>query len=129
MNLIRTLTSLCILAGSLLTLSCGKDEPTKTKSRDIKFEITGNFSGTMNATFFTASGGATNESIPSLPWTKSITYQSSVSGTTITLDGSGGVAGQTLKVKIFAGGLVVSETPGVANNAGIIVIAAPAYVF
>lgn len=129
MNLAKTLKSLSILVILMLALSCSKDEPAPTKSRDIKFEVTGNFSGTIEATFITASGGATNETISTLPWTKSIVYQSTVSGTTITLGGGGGVAGQTLKVKVFAGGSVVSETPGVANSSGIIVIASPTYVF
>lgn len=129
MNTSRTIFRALYLAILVLLLACSKDDPTPTKSRDIKFEITGNFSGTIDATFITASGGATNESITSLPWTKSIVYQSTVSGTTITLGGGGGVAGQTLKVKVFAGGSVVSETPGVANSSGIIVIASPTYVF
>ena len=113
----------------VLLFACSKDEPAPTKSRDIKFEVTGNFSGTIDATYITASGGATTESLPSLPWTKSIIYQSTVSGTTITIGGGGGVAGQTVKVKVFAGGLVVSDTPGVANSSGIIVVASPTYIF
>ena len=83
----------------------------------------------MDVTYITASGGATNEPIPALPWTKSITYQSTVSGTTITIGGAGGIAGQTLKVKVFAGGSLVSETQGVATSAGVIVIASPSYIF
>jgi hypothetical protein len=117
------------LAILFLLCACTKDEPTPTKSRDIKFEVNGSFSGTIDATFITASGGATNESILSLPWTKSITYQSSVSGTTITIGGGGGVAGQTLRVKVFAGGSLVSETPGVANSSGVVVVASPTYLF
>lgn len=121
--------ALLIIAILLFAVSCGKDDVKPVKSRDIKFEVTGNFSGTMDATFITANGGATNESISSLPWTKSITYQSSVSGTTITIGGGGGVSGQTLKVKVFAGGSVVSETSGVANSSGVVVVAPPTYIF
>lgn len=126
---LQTTEALLIIAILLFAVSCGKDDVKPVKSRDIKFEVTGNFSGTMEATFITANGGATNESIPSLPWTKSITYQSSVSGTTITIGGGGGISGQTLKVKVFAGNSVVSETSGVANSSGIVVVASPTYIF
>ena len=129
MNKIRIPLLITSLILSLLLTACSKDEPTPTKSREVKFEVTGTFSGTIDATYITAGGGATNETLPSLPWKKNISYQSSVSGTTITIAGGGGVAGQTLKVKVFAEGTVVSETPGVANSSGIIVIAAPTYVF
>ncbi len=91
--------------------------------------MTGTFSGTLDATYITANGGGTNETIPSLPWTKNITYTSSASGTGITVGGSGGVAGETISVRVFAGGVIVSTTSGVANSSGILVVASPSYVF
>lgn len=123
----NALTSLSIL---VLALSCGKDgDTTPTKSRDIKFEVTGSFTGRLNTTFITASGGATSESIPSLPWTKSISFATTVPAVSITVAGGGGVSGQNLNVKVYAGGKIVSETPGVADSNGTIVIASPAYIF
>jgi hypothetical protein len=124
-----TIAKSLLIAISLFLTSCGDDDAKPAKSREIKFEVTGTFSGTIDATYITAGGGATNETLPSLPWTKNVSYQSAVSGTTITIGGGGGITGQTLRVKVFAGGSVVSETPGVANSAGIIVIVAPTYVF
>jgi hypothetical protein len=120
--------SLLSLSIILVLSSCGKDD-TPAKSRDIKFEITGNFSGQLDATYITASGGATNESITSLPWTKSITYTATALSTNMTVGGGGGVAGQTLTIKVFAGGALVSTTPGTANSSGIVVVATPSYVF
>ena len=115
---------------SLLLPSCGKDsDATPAKSRDIKFEVTGNFAGRLNTTFITASGGATSESINSLPWTKSISFAAAVPAASITVAGGGGVSGQTLNVKVYAGGKVVSETAGTPDNTGTIVIAAPTYIF
>lgn len=125
----RSFSNILLFTLFLLSFACSKDEPDTAKSRNIKFEITGNFSGTIDTTYITASGGATNESLLSLPWAKSIIYESTVSGTSITVGGGSGVAGQTLIVKVFAGGSVVSETSGVANSSGIIVIASPTYVF
>jgi len=125
----RSLSNILLFNLFLLSFACSKDEPEPIKSLNIKFEVTGNFSGTIDATYITAGGGATNESLLSLPWTKSIIYESTVSGTTITLGGGGGAAGQTLTVKVFAGGSIISETSGVANSSGIIVIASPTYIF
>lgn len=126
---VKTVTKFLFIVFAIFFTSCNKDDTAPAKSREVKFDISGTFSGTLNVTYITASGGATNESIPALPWTKSITYQSTVSGTTITIGGAGGIAGQTLKVKVFAGGSLVSETPGVATSAGVIVIASPTYIF
>ncbi len=113
----------------ILLAACSKDESASVKIRDIKFEVTGNFSGTLDATYITSSGGGTNESISTLPWSKNITYTSSTPSTAITVGGGGGVAGQTLLVKVFAGGALVSETPGVATSSGVVVVASPAYIF
>lgn len=85
--------------------------------------------GTIDATFITASGGGTNKSIPTLPWTKIISYAPTVTGTTITVGGGGSVPGQTLNVKVFAGGSLVSETPATADRGGIIVAGSPSYIF
>src|SRR5687767_13124965 len=129
MNRIRTFTALFILMIPMFIISCSKDDSPPAKSRDIKFEVTGDFSGTISATYITASGGGTNESIPVLPWNKSITYACSVRGTAISVGAVGGSAGQTIRIKIFAGGSLVSNTPGVANSSGQVVVASPSYVF
>ncbi|MBY0433037.1 MAG: hypothetical protein K2U26_02900 [Cyclobacteriaceae bacterium] len=129
MRTIQSLASVALIFAVLLFNGCKKDDPAPARSRDIRFEVSGNFTGKLDATFITASGGATNEDIPSLPWSKSITYASSVSGTTITIGGGGGVAGQTVTVKVFAGNKEVSSTPATANSSGIVVVVSPTYVF
>ena len=53
-----------------LLIACDNDDVKPGKSREIKFEVTGNFNGVIDATYITANGGGTNESIPSLPWSK-----------------------------------------------------------
>jgi len=120
-----------VLMNSFLLVSCDDDDDdvNPIKSREIKFEVTGNFSGRMDATFITASGGGTNETISALPWTKSLTYSNTVQSTGITVGGGGGTPGQTIIVKVFAGGNMVSQTPGTANSAGIVVVASPSYIF
>ena len=112
-----------------LGVSCSEDDSSPAKSRDIKFEVTGNFTGTLSATYINAIGGGAHESIPSLPWNKTLTYASTVPSTALSVGATGGVAGQTVRVKIFAGGTLISDTPEVADASGMLVIASPTYIF
>lgn len=113
----------------LLAVSCDNNDPAPAKSRDIRFEVTGSFVGVLSATYMNASGGGTYESIASLPWNKSITYAAAVPSMTISVGATGGTAGQTIRVKVFAGGILVSDTPGVADNSGMMVVTSPTYIF
>ncbi len=129
MNLSKALPGIYFLLFAGLVFSCNDDEPTAVKSREIRFEVTGNFAGMLATTYVNESGGGTSESIPSLPWNKSITYPASVPSTGISVGATGGVAGQTIRIKVFAGGTLISDTPGVADGSGSVVIAAPSYTF
>lgn len=129
MNFMRTHKTLLVFAILVCTLSCSEDEPLIPKSRDIKFEITGNFKGTLSVTFVDASGDETNEWITSLPWAKNITYTSSAPSTTLSVGGSGGAVGQRLMIKVTAGESLISATHGVANISGTIVSSSPPYIF
>lgn len=129
MNLTNYFKVFSVFIISLLAFSCSKDDPNPAKSRDLRFEVTGNFAGTLSATYVNASGGGANESIPSLPWNKDITYAPSVPSTTLTVGGDGGTAGQTIRVRIFAGGSLVSERTDVADNSGRVVVTSPSYIF
>jgi hypothetical protein len=120
---------LSVLIISGLPLACNNDDPAAAKSRDIKFEVTGNFSGTISATYINSSGGGTIETITSIPWIKSILYAATVPSTAMSIGAAGGKAGQTIRLKIFAGGKLISDTPGTADNTGRVVITSPAYIF
>jgi hypothetical protein len=113
-------------------LSCSKDDDSSAptpSSRVVKYEVTGNFSGTLDATYILANGGGTNEVISSLPWIKEITYASTVPSVGILVGGFGGTSSQTISVKIFVGGQEISSTPGTTNSNGIIVVDSPDYIF
>ena len=132
-NILKKMTVFTVL---LMQFSCSKDEETiilptpVVNSRQVKFEVTGNFSSTLTPTYYSESGGiGTNSDITSLPWSKEITYQNGVTGTSINVKGNGGVSGQTITVKVYSGGNEVSSTSGTANNDGIISVQAPAVVF
>lgn len=115
-------------------VSCSGDDngnsggSAQPRSRNVKFEITGNFTGQVNISYTSQSGGSTTESI-TLPWSKEITYDSSVSHASIGLIGAGGVNGQTATIKVSAGGTQVSSTPATAGTNGAMSAAAPAYSF
>lgn len=129
MSSTKYLKVIFVIIVSLLGVSCNENDPSPAKSRDIKFEVTGNFTGALSTTYVTATGGGTNESIPALPWSKTITYAATVPSTGLSVGATGGVAGQTIRVKVFAGGTLISDTPGVADASGMLVVVSPTYIF
>lgn len=126
----RIVFSLVILAGFMFTgISCSDDDSPSATSRKVTFEVTGNFTGALSTTFITASGGGTTESITSLPWSKEIEYESSVPSASMSIVGAGGTSGQTLTLKVLAGGKQISSTPAVATASGTISVSAPSLIF
>ena len=118
-----------ILFITLSLISCSKDDAGSGNKREVKYALTGNFSGPMMAAFYTQSGGTTTEYITALPWNKQITYDNSVSAVAISMGGSGGVSGQTLTLKIYTGGKLQSTTPATADGSGNINVSGPAITF
>lgn len=101
----KYLKVISIIIFSYLGVSCSEDDSSPAKSRDIRFEVTGNLTGALSATYVNAIGGGVNEFIPALPWNKTLTYASTVPSTGLSIGATGGVAGQTVRVKVFAGEL------------------------
>lgn len=132
------LTALSVM---LLISACGKDNntptptptpkptPTPVANRNIKYEVTGNFSGIMEVTYTQAGGGVGTQPEITLPWTKEITCDPSVGAVTINVSGRGGVEGQSFVVKIYAGGVEKRTVTGVAASNGIAVAITNPYVF
>lgn len=88
----------------LASCSDESNEPQKS-SRTLRYELTGNFSGTnIIAAYTTASGGTVTDQITSLPWNKEITFDPTVVGATIVVSGAGGTAGQQVILAIKRGG-------------------------
>lgn len=122
-----TLAFIALLA---LSVSCKKDSKDNPgSSRTLRYEVTGNFSGTFIASYTTASGGTINDQV-TLPWTKEINYASNVTAAIIAVTGSGGTAGQKATLVIKRGGKQVG-TPLelVAQSTGSFSEAAPPIVF
>ena len=107
-----------------------KDDPPGNTSRVIRYEVTGNFTGTFSAAYTPTSGGITSEDFTALPWSKEITYAASVTGASIGVSGTGGVAGQRVKLIIKRGGTQIG-TPieQTAGSSGTFSIAGQPIIF
>jgi hypothetical protein len=125
-------TAALVLTLAFTAVSCSSDndnnEPV-TASRDVKYEITGNFTGELDVTYMEKSGAPLIEDVPALPWTKEFTADPGSDGALVHTSGLGGVAGQTVTAKVYVGGKVVSELTGTANSDGIIVVHPKTYIF
>jgi len=111
---------LFVLIASMTFLSCekDKDDNNNNTSRVIKYEVSGNYTGSLIASYTTASGGTTNETIPALPWSKEVTYASNVTAAILAVTGNGGVAGQKVTVIVKKGGSQISSTVMTAETSG-----------
>lgn len=135
-----------ILSGLLLTTfiafsACKKENnntPTPTpgggnnpvKSRDVRYEISGNYSGKLKVTYFQAGGGIGSTPDVTVPWTKEITYQASVGGVNLSAGGhEGGLPGQTVTLKIFVGGVEKHTATGEVGSNGVVSVITDTYVF
>ncbi|MFB9077609.1 MmpS family transport accessory protein [Flavobacterium procerum] len=117
------------LAFTFASCSSDNDDNNSSSSRDVKYEVTGNFTGKMDVSYMEKSGAPLIEDINVLPWTKEFTANADSDGALLHTSGYGGLAGQTLTAKIYVGGKVVSELTGTANNEGIIVVHTKTYIF
>ncbi|WP_281231681.1 MmpS family transport accessory protein [Flavobacterium gelatinilyticum] len=98
-------------------------------SRDVKYEVTGNFTGKLDVSYMDKSGSPQIGDILALPWVLEFTADADSDGALVHSSGYGGVAGQTLTAKIYVGGKVVSELTATANSEGIIVAHPKTYIF
>ncbi len=123
--------TIALLTVITLLFSCKKDKDNKpnTSSRTLRYEVTGNFTGSVIASYTTATGSTANDQI-TLPWNKEITYASSVTAAIILISGNGGVAGQKVTVIIKRGGTQVgAPVVAVAESSGSFSQPAPVVVF
>lgn len=118
-----------VLMSSMFGISCSKDEDDGNTSRVLKYEVTGNFTGSLIASYTTTSGSTANETITSLPWKKEITYASTVTAANIAITGNGGITGQQVVIVIKRGSIQISSTPATTDNAGSFSKAAPVVIF
>lgn len=128
----KTLSIALITALTLLTSCSNEDdnEPQKA-SRTLRYELSGNFSGSNSiAAYTTANGGTTTEQITSLPWNKEITFDTTVGGANIVVSGAGGTGGQQVTMVIKKGGNQLGTPISATVDArGTFTISSPVIVF
>lgn len=128
----RTFT-IALLTVLTVFASCNNDDDNEpqNKSRTLRYELTGNFSGSnIIAAYTTASGGTVTEQITSLPWNKEITFDSNVGGANMVVSGAGGTSGQQVTLVIKKGGTQLG-TPitTLADTSGTFTISSPVITF
>lgn len=129
-SIIKTAALVLTLAFSVVSCSSDDDDNNSAPaSRDVRYELTGNFTGELSTIYFDKGGNPLNEDVTKLPWTKEITIDKGVNGVTASASGHGGLKDQTLTAKIYVGGVVVKESTAKANSDGIIVVTLVPYVF
>lgn len=132
MKRMRTFT-IVLIAALAAFASCNNDDDNEpqNKSRTLRYELTGNFSGTnVIAAYTTASGGTVTEQITALPWNKEITFDATVGGASMVVSGAGGTAGQQVALTIKRGGNQVgTPTSATVDAGGTFTISSPVITF
>ncbi|WP_152969653.1 hypothetical protein [Pedobacter sp. Hv1] len=98
--------TIALLTMLTILVSCKKDNSNKNpdnSSRTLRYEVTGNFTGAVIASYTTAAGSTANDPI-TLPWNREINYAANVTAAIILITGNGGIAGQKVTVVIKRGG-------------------------
>ncbi len=130
------LTSTLILLFTLL-ISCNNDDDnnnsTPTPSnREIKYEITGTYSGHLDVVYSDVNGINKSEVITSLPWSKTITYPANIIEIGIgssSVIANAGVAGETGSMKIYSGTTIKRESNKVVGQNGLLIFDSQSYNF
>ena len=114
-----------ILAIIFVFASCSGDDDNSTpQSRNIKYEITGNYSGRLTVAYSDEGGNSQTIDVNSLPWSKSLTVDSDVSAIAVAATNSGvnnpGKIGETITLKIYRNSEEVEESTATATDNGFI---------
>ena len=123
-NLATTLLMTLFLT---LLISCSKDDDKDNggnNSRQVKYELTGTYSGTLLIVYINEDGVNQLADKVSLPWSKEVTIKGN-SATTLILNansevGGFGQANQTITGKILVGGVQKKTATTNSTNSGYI---------
>ena len=130
---------LLVVAGPLLFFlnlfffSCSKDSVTpNNKSRNVKFELTGNYTGNITVAYTLANGGTQAFSDIRLPWAKEIVYENSVGGLGFSGNGEislSNVQGQTVTINIYSDNKVVKTGSASVDSNQVLILPTLSFVF
>lgn len=120
---------LVLLGSTLISCSSG-DEPVANKHREVRYEITGNFSGTLTVVYTSLTGGSRVENNVRMGWSMEMEYPASTSSIGIGAQASTlGSPGQTAVIKIFVDGKEVKSSSATAGSLGEMIIPTISYSF
>lgn len=116
---------------NFLYCSKSKNDDPIPASREVTYDISGNYSGKLTIVYSNENGDFVTITNVSLPWSKKLTVQSGTATATITASTTStstvGVPGQTATAKILAGAAVKLSDVRTADGSGRIQI--PSLVF
>jgi hypothetical protein len=117
-----SILSLLLLVTSMAGCKKDKDD-NNNNNRNVKYEITGNFSGKLDIIIGDNESGYQTIYNVAVPWSKEVIYKSSVISVGLGIaSATEGAAGQTAVLKIYSGGNVVKSANGTATSDGYLVI-------
>jgi hypothetical protein len=122
---------LFLILSTLFLVACDDDSfgNHNDTSRHIRYQVDGNFTGTMSAHHTTHSGGTGTVEFSDVPWSMLILFEKKVPSAAMAIAGSGGIEGQTLTVEVYQDDILQSTNHGTAGSNGSIVIGTPPIVF
>jgi hypothetical protein len=122
-----------LLLFNLVMSSCSTDSATPTnKSRNVKFELTGNYTGKITVAYTLANGGTQAFSDIKLPWTKEVVYESTVGGLGFSGNGEislSNVPGQTVTINIYSDNKVVKTGSASVDSNQILILPTLTFMF
>ncbi|KAB7530211.1 hypothetical protein F8C76_01500 [Flagellimonas olearia] len=101
--------------------ACSSDDGPASQNRNMKYELTGNYSGEITVIYSDEGGNQQIAETSSLPWSKSVTIDGDVPvvvlgvGNSVTNPGN---EGETTVLKIYSGKRVVEESSVTAISDG-----------
>jgi hypothetical protein len=126
--------SLFLITSILFLSACGDGDSSNpsNKSRNVKYELTGSYTGKITVVYTLANGGIQAFSDIQLPWTQEVIYESSVQA--IAFSGNGDVSldnvpGQTVNIKIYSDNKVVKSGSASVSSDKILILPTLTYLF
>lgn len=101
--------------------ACSSDDGSVPETREMTYEITGNYSGEMVIVYSDEGGNQQIAEVESLPWSKSVTIDGDVPVIVLGVSDSvsnPGNEGETVLLKIYRGDSVVEESTVTAISNG-----------
>lgn len=102
--------------------SCKKDDDKGGSSREVKFELTGNYAGGMFVVITDNTGNNEAVDVPSIPWTREITYPANITAIGIganTAEADPTQVGKTITLNIYVGGKLVKTSTRTCDENGV----------